>query len=73
MSIEDNTRYTHKIYENDPTLFESYINQHVTIAAKDSSVHHGILYTVDPVSERLDGKQRIINYFFPLIFNIFIC
>ncbi|CAD6211896.1 GSCOCG00003887001-RA-CDS [Cotesia congregata] len=51
MSNFNETEYTHIVYKNNPLLFKSYINKHVIITADDSSVHQGIVYTVDPVSE----------------------
>ncbi|XP_053597473.1 gem-associated protein 6-like [Microplitis demolitor] len=63
MSNLNDTEYTHTVYKNNPLLFKSYINKHVIITADDSSVHQGIVYTVDPVSESVillepdnDGK-----------------
>lgn len=53
MSNNNELNYSHRIYHNDPIKFKNLINRHVKVVAKDSSVHHGILYTVDPVSERL--------------------
>lgn len=52
---EDNLNFSHKVYKNDPILFNSYVGKEVKITTKDEDVY-GIVYTVDPVSERL-GKR----------------
>ena len=51
---ENSLKFLHKVYSNDPVLFKSYINKKVSITTEDSVTHTGIVYTVDPVSERLD-------------------
>ena len=53
LTIDGPSNFLHKIYVNDPLLFKSYINKKVTITTEDSKVHTGIVYTVDPVTERL--------------------
>lgn len=53
MTEDSESNYSHRIFKNDPIKFRSFINKRVSVIAKDSSVHEGILYTVDPVSERL--------------------
>ncbi|KAK0089722.1 hypothetical protein PV325_005869 [Microctonus aethiopoides] len=52
------TPYSHKIYNNDPLLLKSYINKQTQITTEDSTIHQGILYTVDPVSESVVLIER---------------
>lgn len=52
---EEDSNFSHKIYKNDPILFNSYVGKETKISMKDEKIHHGIVYTIDPVSERL-GK-----------------
>lgn len=49
---EDSDKFCHNIYKNNPLLFKSYIGKEAKITTDDGSVHTGIVYTVDPVSER---------------------
>lgn len=58
-SGEENLSSLHKVYKNDPILFISYVGKEVKIMMKDESVYHGIIYTLDPVSERLEQKDYI--------------
>ncbi|CAK9833973.1 Gem-associated protein 6 [Anthophora retusa] len=51
--MEENSHFSHKIYKNDPLLFKSYIGMEVNILIEDGTTISGIVYTVDPVSERL--------------------
>ncbi|XP_063982105.1 gem-associated protein 6-like [Diachasmimorpha longicaudata] len=51
MANEDETKYSHRIYKNNPLQYKNYVDKRVKITGKDSSVHEGIVYTVDPVSE----------------------
>lgn len=44
----------HKIYTSDPIVFKQYVNKKVIITTDDCHVCTGIVYTVDPVSERLE-------------------
>jgi len=44
--------FSHLVYKNDPILFDSYIGKKVKITMKDENFYCGIVYTVDPVSER---------------------
>lgn len=44
---------SHIIYHGDPILLQSYVNKQCTVTAIDQSVHTGIVYTVDPVTQRL--------------------
>ncbi|XP_043277375.1 gem-associated protein 6-like [Venturia canescens] len=47
------TSYDHIVYKNDPVLFKNYTNKRCTVTATDNSVHTGIVYTVDPVTESI--------------------
>ncbi|KAK0181782.1 hypothetical protein PV327_004032 [Microctonus hyperodae] len=58
MSSVHKKQYSHKIYNNDPLLLKSYINKQIQITTDDSTIHHGILYTVDPVSESVVLIER---------------
>lgn len=58
---KDDSSFSHKIYKNDPILFNSYVGNKVKITLQDGNIHHGVVYTVDPVSERL-GKQLKLFY-----------
>ena len=49
----NDSNFLHNIYTSDPILFKSYVNKKVLITTEDSNIHSGIVYTVDPVSERL--------------------
>lgn len=53
-SEEDNLNSLHKVYKNDPLLFMTYVGKEVKIMTKDKNVYYGIVYTLDPVSERLE-------------------
>jgi len=44
--------FSHLVYKNNPILFDSYIGKKVKITMKDENFYCGIVYTVDPVSER---------------------
>ncbi|XP_012271829.1 gem-associated protein 6 isoform X2 [Orussus abietinus] len=48
---EDSSKFSHRVFNNDPLEFQGYVNKKVIVTARDSSVHTGIVYTVDPVSE----------------------
>ena len=52
-----------KIFNNDPVFFKSYVNKKVTITTDDGNAHVGIVYTVDPVSERFDNINNYITYY----------
>lgn len=43
----------HKVYNNDPVSLKSYVNKSMLIKTRDGRDHTGVVYTVDPVSERL--------------------
>lgn len=58
---KDGLNFSHQIYKNDPILFDSYIGKKVKITMKDENIYCGIVYTVDPVSERLE-KLLILFY-----------
>lgn len=70
-SEEDNLNSLHKVYTNDPLLFMTYVGKEVKITTKDKNVYYGIVYTLDPVSERLE-KNCIyyVKYYIILIFLI---
>lgn len=53
--MEENSHFSHKIYKNDPLLFKSYVGKEVNISTEDNNTISGIVYTVDPVSERLEN------------------
>lgn len=42
----------HVVFNNDPLLFKSYVNKRVTVTTVNNKKYSGIVYTVDPVSER---------------------
>lgn len=54
MSAQEDLNFSHQVYKNEPILFESYVGKKVKIVMKDDNTHCGIIYTVDPVSERLE-------------------
>ena len=54
-------QFTHNVFKNDPVLFKSYINKKVHVLTEDESVQIGILYTIDPVSERLELNFLIFH------------
>lgn len=58
--MEENLHFSHKIYKNDPLLFKSYVGKKVNVLTEDNSTISGIVYTVDPVSERLENLLRDI-------------
>lgn len=60
-SEEEDLNSLHKVYKNDPILFISYVGKEVKITTKDENVYHGIVYTLDPVSERLEKKIILIE------------
>ncbi|XP_011311564.1 gem-associated protein 6 [Fopius arisanus] len=51
MSNGDESKYSHRIYKNDPVKYKNYVDKRAKITCKDSSIYEGIVYTVDPVSE----------------------
>lgn len=51
---EEDSKFSHKVYKNDPILFINYVGKEVKIMMKDKSSHCGIVYTIDPVSGRLE-------------------
>lgn len=55
----DHFDFSHNIYKNDPILFASYVGKQVKITMTDENIHCGIVYTVDPVSERLEKSSHI--------------
>lgn len=58
---EDNS--VHKVFTNDPLHFKSLVNNEVEIETiRGSSLHKGILYTVDPVTETY--VQKLIQTLF---------
>lgn len=64
----ENSHFSHKIYKNNPLLFKSYIGMKVNILTEDNTMISGVVYTVDPVSERLESfvyylKFSIISLF----------
>lgn len=61
MSEGSDPKVLHKIYTSDPLIFKSYVNKQVTITTEDSIVHTGVLYTVDPVSERYYIKSLLFT------------
>lgn len=60
-SQEDNLNSLHKLYKNDPILFINYVEKEVKITTKDENVYCGIVYTIDPVSERLSKRIHLLN------------
>ncbi|XP_014469801.1 PREDICTED: gem-associated protein 6-like [Dinoponera quadriceps] len=48
---EEDSVFSHKIYKNDPILFNSYVGKDSKITMKDEDSHCGIVYTIDPVSD----------------------
>ena len=67
---ENRSRFTHNVFKNDPILFKSYVNKKVSVLTEDGNLHTGIVYTVDPVSERLDFTNLFLftNYLI-IIYN----
>lgn len=51
--MEENSNFSHSIYKNDPLLFKSYVGMEVNVLTESNTIS-GIVYTVDPVSERLE-------------------
>ncbi|XP_015180663.1 PREDICTED: gem-associated protein 6-like [Polistes dominula] len=74
---DDQTKFSHNIYKNNPLLFKSYIGKEAKITADDGSLYTGIVYTVDPVSESVvlletkeDNHQNLKLVFGHAIKNI---
>ncbi|XP_046432558.1 gem-associated protein 6 [Neodiprion pinetum] len=44
-------KFSHKVYKNDPITLKSYVNKTVSIKTKDGRSYSGVVYTIDPVSE----------------------
>lgn len=55
---EKDTKFVHNVYKNDPILFADYIGKEVKVNAKDGITHSGVVYTIDPVSERCVLKKK---------------
>ncbi|XP_029159764.1 gem-associated protein 6-like [Nylanderia fulva] len=69
-SQEDNLDFLHKVYKNDPILFNSYVGKEVKITTKDEDII-GTIYTVDPVSESfvLLQSDTTMQHRLKIIFN----
>lgn len=50
---------SHQIYKNDPLLFRGYVDKNVNVTTEDNNVCSGTVYTVDPVSERLEFALQV--------------
>ncbi|XP_046833178.1 gem-associated protein 6-like [Vespa crabro] len=50
---EDSNKFSHSIYKNNPLLFKSYVGKEAKVTTDNGSIHTGIVYTVDPVSESI--------------------
>lgn len=57
---EEDTKFLHNVYKNDPILFVNYVGKEVKIIMKDENIHSGIVYTIDPVSERCVLEKNIL-------------
>lgn len=62
--LTDDLNFSHQVYKNDPILHDGYIGKKVKIMMKDENVYCGIVYTVDPVSERL---EKLLKLFYTVI------
>jgi len=60
MSMQKDLKFSHQVYKNDPILLKSYVGKKVKIIMKDENIHCGVVYTVDPVSERLEKLNIIL-------------
>lgn len=58
--MAESQQFSHNIFQSDPLRFKSYINKKVSVLTEDGNTQTGIVYTVDPVSERL-GFQLFIS------------
>ncbi|XP_029171925.1 gem-associated protein 6-like [Nylanderia fulva] len=69
-SQEDNLDFLHKVYKNDPILFNNYVGKEVKITTKDEDII-GTIYTVDPVSESfvLLQSDTTMQHRLKIIFN----
>ncbi|KAK2576021.1 hypothetical protein KPH14_007373 [Odynerus spinipes] len=47
---KDLTKFVHNTHQKDPLAFKSFIGTEVKVKTDNTSVHTGILYTMDPVS-----------------------
>ncbi|XP_012217834.1 gem-associated protein 6-like [Linepithema humile] len=68
---EEDSKFAHKVYKNDPILFTNYVGKEVKIMMKDKSSHSGIVYTVDPVSGSIVLLQsgKTTQYRLQIIFD----
>lgn len=65
---EEITDSSYKLNKNSPTLFNSYIGKETTVTTTDKNIHYGVVYTVDPVSERLEELLKL--FYLYLILSI---
>lgn len=59
--MEESSHFSHKIYKNDPVLFKNYVGLKVNILTEDGTTSSGVVYTVDPVSERLEALTLYLH------------
>ena len=55
--------FDHKIYKNDPVKLKSYVSKRCSVTTVDKITHTGIIYTIDPVTERLVFYNCARNFF----------
>lgn len=60
---KEDLNFSHQVYKNDPILLKSYVGKKVEITMTDENVHCGVVYTIDPVSERLGKLSKLFYYF----------
>lgn len=61
--MDEDSRFSHKIYKSDPLLFKTYVGMEVNIVTEDGTATSGVVYTVDPVSERLGSLMQRVHLF----------
>lgn len=59
-TLQRDLNLSHQVCRNEPILFESYVGKEVKIMMKDENIHCGVVYTVDPISERLEKPLKFI-------------
>ena len=67
--MDEDSRFSHKIYKSDPLLFRTYVGMEVNILTEDGTATTGVVYTVDPVSESVVLLQNCEQKRLQIIFG----
>lgn len=59
--MADDENELHEIFTVDPDHLKSYVDHYVEICLKDGAKISGVVYTIDPVSHRLESEYLIFS------------